>query len=118
MSTLLPIDKLAEDLKHKHEHDTVWGSDVGKDCITLCDSLAEWLTKRLIHLSIYGNTHPGNLSPKEWELKLRFAATSLYQYTLLRNNQVEVCPFEFDDVQDNAKKAIHWVADNFEHLWD
>jgi len=118
MSTLLPKDKLVEDMKDSHEYNTIWNSEVGKDCVNLNDSLARWLTNRLMHLSLYGNTHPEHLSPKAWELKLQFTASALHQYNLVRNGQIKISGSEYEDVRTNAKKAIHWVADNFDSLFD
>ena len=119
MSTELPTkEELIQDMKDNHEYATIWKSDIGKDCVNLNDSLARWLTKRLMHLSLYGNTHPEHLLPKAWELKLRLTAARLHQYNLVRLGAVEISGSEYEEVRAEAKKALHWVADNFDSLFD
>ena len=116
MSTLTR-EEIAEALKENHDYKAIWKGKIGKDCVNLNNSLAKWLSKRLLHLSIYGNTVPEHLSAKAWELKLRFNAVALYRYHQVKIGSIDPSASEYEDIVKDGESAIHWVAENLENLW-
>ena len=121
-----------------------WEKDpIGKDCINLNTSLARWLSDRLkfmyLHTTGWRLTDyflkdaEGNIIKEEsqeeydrqflnWRIELDDTSISLKAYADMMEGKGSVDLFDesgkAEKISNDAKKAIQWVADNFNNLWD
>ena len=100
-----------------------WKDDpIGKDCINLDITLANWLAPRLKFLSenthgwphVEGHEETTDKLFKYWKNDLRITAKALQDYADAGGN---FCAEE-EDRTEQVQKAMQWVADNFTNLWD
>lgn len=83
-----------------------WNLDV-EACGFIAQVLAAWLHKK-------PSGSPPNLTYEEWVGQLEKAQKALEDYTDYFRGIGPVGPIWLR----RAKEAIHWIADNLEHLWD
>lgn len=96
-------------------YEVKWSTPIGKDCINLDVSLAEWLGTRMIHLSKHSNSYPiGFDNPEDYNRELNMHGVALLEYVKDNSNYTT----DGHLIASKAKDAMHWVANNLETLWD
>lgn len=83
------------------------------DCINLDTDLAEQLGSALLDFSVKATTYPQCYTHDEWVEQLHTAGTALVLYAEEENNGLAS-----DLIKQDAKQALHWVADHLGMLWD
>jgi hypothetical protein len=110
---------------------STWGTRLGKDCISLDCSLAEWLGARLLFLAQHAHGYPGSYitetdthgNPTDeadaagfarWKDELTTHGQALLTYASDKHKG------DVDDaaLERDAQAAMHWVADMLPNLWD
>jgi hypothetical protein len=93
------------------DYERTWGTPIGQDCINLNQALASWLGERLVFLANHTTTvKPDAAEP--WADCLRRNGEALLQYVAMASTAEKGVGL------DEAKRALEWVATNFEKLWD
>lgn len=98
------------------------------DAWNLDTVFTERLGRQLLALDDYGNGYPGDMTPETWSAELRHAA---YMLLLYAEREEELDLIEMSDPDwikksheleaerlNDAKAALHWVADHLQSLWD
>lgn len=90
-------------------YDRVWGTPVGKDCISLDIALGKWLGERLVYLSYRENLG----CPVGYA-----GGAETWRKDMLRHGQALVeYGAEASEDSNKAVNAMKWVAENFDKLW-
>jgi hypothetical protein len=102
-------------IKRKWKYRKTWGTPVGKDCVSLDDSLCTWLGTRLIFLSEHTRGYPiGCPTPDIYVRNLRKHGNALLRYRLKYecdlNGEAEIIK--------HAQEALTWVTKMLPALWD
>lgn len=101
-------------IKRKWEYRKTWGTPVGKDCVSLDDSLCTWLGTRLIFLSEHGYSGSVHMTKNQWDKELRKHGNALLRYKL----QYLCDPEGTDEIIHHAQEALVWVSEMLPALWD
>lgn len=97
-----------------------------RDCWSLDLALAKWLAPRLRYLSEHARGCPcdpflsfsnDDESIEKWKDQLAEAAKALESYKAEWDNP-DSTSASVVEANERTRKAIQWVADHFEQLWD
>ena len=102
-------------IKRKWKYRKTWGTPVGKDCVSLDDSLCTWLGTRLIFMSQHTQGFPVNYTTQDrWVGDLRKHGNALLRYRLKYE-----CDFDGEgELIQHAQEALTWVTNMLPALWD
>lgn len=96
-------------------------TEVGKDCINLDSSLSKWLGTRMIAWADNNNSYPQEYEAEAWSEDLRKHGHALLDFSN-RYSEESGCFLirakTSKQESKKAKKAMKWVAKNFNDLWD
>ena len=92
-----------------------WETPMGRDCIDFGSTLAKFVGQRLQFLAEHTNSCPMGYEdyPKRWSNDLRLHGQILEAYAM-----ASACGYQCDDMLEDAKGSLKWVADNLSDLWD
>jgi hypothetical protein len=98
---------------NKEAFKKLWGSPVGKDCVSLDTSMCKWLGDRLIFLANNTQSAPIGHTEMRWRRELTEQGHALLAW----GNKYETNADE-TIAYPKAQKAMRWVARNLGKLWD
>lgn len=104
-----------------------WETPIGKDCISLCSTLARWLGERLVHLGTHTKCYPITNAPMAVQDKFDTdTMLAMWKHELLHHGAILVRYAEDNEDTMEYTLALHadadasmtWVACNWQKLWD